>query len=246
MTTERSRHLATHPGSSTNGRSSRASGLSWSATRSTLPVPTTSHDDGRVQADASTGPARPAPASIAWFQLGQMTSRSWTRRATTPTPAIPAMRLPAPPPPSTTSLQADTADAGTHGHRTPTLDTGRRTPGRSDARTGHWAPVAWTGTRGHWTLALDTGHWTLDAGRGRGHGDEGTVGIRPPRLPRQRPRAGPPNRVPVDSAAALGNHDGSAVGHLLGRSAGKAAPRRIAVLESDGWRVERAARLHPL
>jgi hypothetical protein len=28
----------------------------------------------------------------------------------------------------------------------------------------------------------------------------------------------------------LANHDGSAVGHVLGRSAGKAAPRRIALL----------------
>jgi len=38
MTTERSRHLAAHPGSSTNGRSSRASGPSWSTTRPTSPL----------------------------------------------------------------------------------------------------------------------------------------------------------------------------------------------------------------
>jgi hypothetical protein len=158
MTTERSRHLATHPGSSTNGRSSRASGLSWSATRSTLPVPITSHDDGRVQADASTGPARPAPASIAWFRLGQMTSRSWTRRATTPTPAIPAIR-PAPPPPSTTSLQADTADAGTHGHRTPTLDTGP--PDTWTLRRPHQTLGTGRVDRHAWTLDTGTGHWTL-------------------------------------------------------------------------------------
>jgi hypothetical protein len=35
MTTERSRHLAAHPGSSTNGRSSRASGPFWSVTQPT-------------------------------------------------------------------------------------------------------------------------------------------------------------------------------------------------------------------
>jgi hypothetical protein len=70
-----------------------------------------------------------------------------------------ASRLPAPPPPSTTS-RSDTADAGTDGHRTSTLDTGRRTPERSDVRIGHWTAVAWTGTRGHWTLAPDTGHRT--------------------------------------------------------------------------------------
>jgi hypothetical protein len=141
-------------------------------------------------------------ASTARFGLGQMTPVVDTAgdHADTGYPS----RAACPPPPSTTSLQADTADPGTHGHRTPTLDTGQRTPRRSDARTGHRAPVAWTGTRGHWTLALTLGHWTPDAGRGRGHGDEGTVGIRPPRPPRQRPRAGPSNRVPVDSAAALG------------------------------------------
>jgi hypothetical protein len=59
-----------------------------------------------------------------------------------------------------------------------TADTGQRTPGRSDARTGHWTAVPWTGKRGHWSLAPDTGHWTPDAGRGRGQGDEGAAGIR--------------------------------------------------------------------
>ena len=58
-----------------------------------------------------------------------------------------------------------TPDAHTT-HRTP--DTGQRTPGRSDARTGHWTSVPWTGKRGHWSLAPDTGHRTPDTGRGRG------------------------------------------------------------------------------
>ena len=123
--------------------------------------PTTSVDDGRVQTDASAGPAPPAPASSTRLRLRQTTSRAWTQRATTPTPAIPAVWLPAPPPRSRTSLRPDTADAATHKHRTPTPGAGQRTPGRSDARTGHWTSVPWTGKCGHWSLAPDTGHRTL-------------------------------------------------------------------------------------
>ena len=149
MTTERSRHLAAHLGSPTNGRSARACGLSWSATRKPSHRPTTSHNDGRVQADASPGPARPAqPRSPV------PTSRSWTRRASTPTPTIRATRLPAPPTPSTTSPRSDTADAGTHGHRTPTPDTGRRTlrcPHRT-LDTGRVDRQAWKTGRPHRTL----------------------------------------------------------------------------------------------
>src|SRR5215218_7630373 len=134
-------------------------------------------DDGQVHTDASAGPAPPAPASRTRRRRRQTTSRAWTQRATTPTPAIPAIRLPAPPPRSRTSLRPDTADAATHRHRTPTPDAGQWTPGRSDARTGHWTAVRWTGKR-------DTGrshrtpHWTPDAGRGLGQGDEGAAGIR--------------------------------------------------------------------
>jgi hypothetical protein len=59
-----------------------------------------------------------------------------------------------------------------------TPDAGQRTPGRSDARTGHRTSVPWTGKRGHWSLAPDTGHRTPDAGRGRGQADEAAAGIR--------------------------------------------------------------------
>jgi hypothetical protein len=58
-------------------------------------------------------------------------------------------------PRSRTSLRPDTADAATHGHRTP--DSGRRT---ADT----------------WTLRRP--HRTPDAGRGRGQADEGAAGIR--------------------------------------------------------------------
>jgi hypothetical protein len=93
-------------------------------------------------------PAQPAPASTARLRLGQTTSRSWTRRATTPTPAIPAVRRPAPPPCSTTSLRSDTADGGTDKHRTPTPDAGRL-----DAQT----PAPDTGHRSSGQARVDTG-----------------------------------------------------------------------------------------
>jgi hypothetical protein len=146
--------------------------------------PTTSHDDGQVQTDASAGPAPPAPASSTRRRLRQTTSRAWTQRATTPDPGHPSHRATCPPPRSRTSLRPDTADAATHRHRTPTPDPGQRTPGRSDG-TGHWTPVAGTGKRGHWTLALDTGHWTPDAGRGRGQVTTARPASGPPGPPRR-------------------------------------------------------------
>jgi hypothetical protein len=187
-------NLAAHP--APYRRTILARGCVLSATRSPCHCPTTSHDDGQVQTDTSAGPAQPAPASSARLRLGQTTSRSWTQRATTPTPAIPAVRRPAPPPRCITSLRPDTADAGTHGHRTP--DTGQRTPGRSDARTGHWTPVAWTGTRGHWSLAPDTGRRTLAEDTDRVTKARPAAG--PPGPPRRATPLGRPNRVPVDGA----------------------------------------------
>jgi hypothetical protein len=144
-------------------------------------------DDGQVQTDASAGPAPPAPASSARLRLRQTTSRSWTQRATTPTPAIPAIRLPAhrrAPGPhfGRTQRTRQRTDTGRR-HRTPdswtlrrphrTLDSGPvdRQPWTLVARTGHRTPDT-----GHRTP--DTGHRTPDAGRGRGQADEGAAGIR--------------------------------------------------------------------
>jgi hypothetical protein len=65
-----------------------------------------------------------------------------------------------------TAALHDLTSAGHSGRgnaRTP--DTGQRTPGRSDARTGHWTPVAWTGTRGQARVDTGRSHRTLDAGR---------------------------------------------------------------------------------
>jgi hypothetical protein len=172
MTTERSRHLAADPARLPTGDPHTHPAHPGRPRGRPSHCSTTSDDDSQVQADASAGPALPASASIARFRLGQTTSRLWTRQATTPTPAIPAMRLPAPPPPSTTSRRT------------------QRTRERMDTGRQHWTPDAWTlrcphrtldsgRVDGHaWTLDARTGHWTPDAGRGRGHGDEGTAGIR--------------------------------------------------------------------
>jgi hypothetical protein len=96
------------------------------------------------------------------------------------------------------------ADAGCPDARTPnwTPDTGHpdtRTPGRLDAHTGHWTPVAWTShTRGHWTRTPDTGRRMLlrtgQADKARPAPD--ILGHHAERL-----SAGTPYRVPADGAS---------------------------------------------
>ena len=173
----------------TNERSWRAPGLSWSATRSSWPLP--NHLPRR----------RPGPnRRLGWPSTA---CASFERQAPTQADDEPGMDAagdhadPGQPQPYGCLPHAALQDLTSAGHsgrgnaQTPdahtarrTADAGQRTPGRSDAHTGHWTPVPWTGKRGHWSLTLDTGHWTPDAGRGRGQGDEGTAGIRtswPPR-----------------------------------------------------------------
>jgi hypothetical protein len=81
-------------------------------------------------------------------------------------PDHPSRTAACPRPRSRTSLRPDTADAATHRHRTPdsgrrTADAGQRTPGRSDAHTGHW-----TRSRGQASVDVArTGHRTPDTGR---------------------------------------------------------------------------------
>jgi hypothetical protein len=139
-------------------------------------------------------------------------------------PGHPSHRAVCPPPRSRTSLRPDTADAATHRHRTPTPDahTGPRT---ADTWTLGWHRTLDTHRwdRQAWTLDARTGHRTLDAGRGRGQGDDGTVGIR-------------------TSWAAMPSD------RTLGRPTVFlwTAPRRTAVLDDFGSSVERTATLHPL
>jgi hypothetical protein len=99
-------------------------------------------------------------------------------------------------------------------HRTPTPDAGQRTPGHSDARTGHWTSVPWTGKRGcrsHRTP--DTGHWTPDAGRR-------TLAEDADRLTTARPASGPPG--PPRRATARWDAQPCSCGRRLRRSAAHA------------------------
>jgi hypothetical protein len=159
MTTQRSRRRAAHPGSPPTG-DPRAH----------------SANPGRHAVDPAT--AQPPPTTTAKSKptppLTQQTYASLDRQL--PTRAAdelavdragdhadaghPSHAAVCPTAPSTTS-RSDTVDAGTHGHRTPTLDTGHQTSGRSDARTGHRTAAAWTGTRaaGHPHQTLDSGRW---------------------------------------------------------------------------------------
>jgi hypothetical protein len=172
------------------------------------------------------------------------TSRSWTRRASTPTQAIQprgclAHRRPPRPHPGRIQQTRERPD------------TGRRTPGRSDARTGLWTPVAWTDTRGRWVSAPDTGRRPLAA-------DVDTLtkaqpASAPPGPPRPAAaRWATPTVFLWTAPAALGDHDGSGVGPSAGArlpaalpgscaAAPPAKPRPGALLSSDDFRVERRA-----
>jgi hypothetical protein len=117
------------------------------------PLLTTSHDDDQVQVDPPLAPARP----VASFE-GQAPTSS-RRHAAMDTagdhadPAIPAVRLPAPPPQPVTSCPSDTADAATHGRRGP--DTGHLDAQTPAPDTGHVDRHPWDTGRSHRTL--DTG-----------------------------------------------------------------------------------------
>ena len=166
MTTQRG-----HRQLSTDGRFSRASSLSRSATRSTWPLPNhlprrrpSPNRHLRWPSTACTSFERQAPTRAdqepVMDAAGDHADRGHPSRAA----ACPTAR-------STTSLSADTAGAETHRHRTPTPDAGRQTP---DARrrtpdSGHLdAPTAApdTGHRSPGQARVDTGrsHRTLDAG----------------------------------------------------------------------------------
>jgi hypothetical protein len=167
-------------------------------------------------------------------------------------PSHPSRRLPGPPPRSTTSLRSD---SGRGNARTPDDHTGHR---HLDAQTP--APDTGRLDRHVWTLDARTGHWTPNAGRGRGKGDQGTAGIRTSRAHHaERPRAGTPKVFLWTAPAALGSPCRLGVRppasarlplrttrRLLGRSAAK--PRLGALLSSDdyGSSVGRRSGGHPV
>jgi hypothetical protein len=146
--------------------------------------------------------------------------------------------------PSMTS-RSDTADTGAHGHRTP--HPGQRT---ADTRTPH--RTLDSSSRGQARADTGCSLRTPDAGRGRGHGDEGTAGIRTswaaaPNGGAQDTQPCPsgqrPQRVATMTAQrwATCQHETAArsTRHLLGHPAGQ--PRLGALLSSDdfGSSVER-------
>ena len=95
-------------------------------------------------------------------RLRQTTSQAWTQRATTPTPAIPAIRRPA-----HAALQ-DLTSAGHSGRgneQTPDAHTGRRTADTWTLRRPHRTLNSGPVDRQAWTLVARTGHRTLDTGR---------------------------------------------------------------------------------
>jgi hypothetical protein len=208
----------------TDERSSRAPGLSWSATRSSWPLP---NHLPRRQPSSNRRLGWPSTACAGFEtrrRLRQTTSRSWTQRATTPTrPSQPYGCLP------TAALQ-DLTSAG-HSARgnaqTPDADTGRPDSGHLDAQ----------------TPALDTGHRTLAEDVDRVTTARPASG--PPAPPRRATARWTPNRVPVDSPCRLGGEAAfqreiASRRQLLGRSAG--VERRLgALLSSDEFRVERRA-----
>ena len=172
-------HLA-----STDRRSSGASGLSWSATRSTWPLPpplTTTAEPSRRRRWPST-----ACASLS-ARLQLVRRRAGRGHGGRPRrPGGPSRAAACPPPRSLTSFRPDTADAGTHGQRMPTGD---RTP-----NTGDRPADTWTLRRPHrtldtgrvdrqvWTLVAGTGHRTPDGDAGRV--TTARVASRPPGPPR--------------------------------------------------------------
>ena len=205
------------------------------------PPPTTT---ARSKPTPRLGPAPPAPASTTRLDPGRRraghgrSGRPRRPRPSQPYSCLPHRRAPGPHFGRTQRTRQRT-NTGRQ-HRPP--DSGRRTatPGRSDARTGHWTSVPWTGKRGHWSLTPDTGHWTSDAGRGQP--DEGAAGIRTSWATTPSDRAlGRPTVFLWTAPAALGSpcrlggeaafqREIASRRQLLVARRGRAAPRRTAVL----------------
>jgi hypothetical protein len=184
MTTERSRHLAAHPGSPTNRAilaRIRPILVNDAVDLATAPPPPTTV--------AESSRRRPWPSTACASLANQVPmSRSWTRRASTPIPAIPATRQPAPPPPSTTSPGRTPRTPGTHGHRTPTADahSGHRTPDTRTLRRPHRTVGTGRGDRHAWTVDVRTGRRPLAEDATKARPASAPPGCRRPRPARGR------------------------------------------------------------
>jgi hypothetical protein len=176
--------------------------LSWSATRSSWPLPnhlpTTARSNRRLGWPSSACPS---------FEHEAPTQADHE-------PGMDAAGDHADPghPSHTAACHAALQDLTSAGHsgrgnaQIPDAHTGRRTADtwRSDARTGHWTPVPWTGKRGHWSLAPDTGH---------GHR---TLAEDVDRVTKARPASGPPG--PPRRATARWDAQPCSCGRRLRRS----------------------------
>ena len=184
--------LTTHGGRRqlpTDGRCSRASSLSWSATGRPAPLPTTSHDDDQVQVDSPL-------AQHGLRQLRGPAPTSGRRRAVVDTAGDHADSGPSQPCGAGPRHARDLFPVGHSGRRNArTPDAGRWRPdsGHLDAQTPAPDTGHWTGPVEHRTLAPDTGHRMLDT-----NADTVTtaqLASGPPWPPRERPQAETPNRA---------------------------------------------------
>jgi hypothetical protein len=181
-------------------------------------------------------------------------SRSWTQRATTPTPAIPAIRRP-------THRRAPGPHFGRTQRTRQRTNTGRRHRTPDSAHLDAQTPAPDTGQRSRGQASVDTGRWhrTPDTGRGRGQADEGAAGIRTSwaTTPSDRTLGRPTvflwtAPAALDSPCRLGDdaafqREIASRRQLVGRSAG--VERRLGALlslDDCGSSVERTAKLHPL
>ena len=181
LTTERGRHRLP-----TDGRSSRIQPLPVDhavEAATAQPPPTTTTPSSRPAA----GPARPRPASSATVHLGQTCRCGHAGRPCRP-PAIPAARLPAPLPRTTT---IPVGHSRRWKARTPDGHTGRRRPdtGHLDAQTpapdtGQLASHPWDTGRSHRT--------PMRTGRRQHSRRPDLLG-----LLAERPHTGTPSRVPA-------------------------------------------------
>jgi hypothetical protein len=162
MTTQRSRRLAAHPARHQRAIPAPIQPIPVAHAVNPATTPTNSHDDGEVQGRRLRWPSTAYASLDRQVPTRAADELAVDRAGDHADAGHPSHTAVCPTAPSTTS-RSDTVDAGTHGHRTPTRtpDTGHRTPGRSDARTGHRTAAAWTGTRaaGHPHQTLDTGRW---------------------------------------------------------------------------------------
>jgi hypothetical protein len=201
MTTERGRHLAAHPSSPTNGRSSPASGPPGrprGRPRHGPPPPTTTAKSTPTPPLAQHGLHQPrSPGSDSGRRRAGRGHGGRPRRPrpSQPRGCLPHRRPPRPPGRTPRTRNPRTPDA--------TLDTGA---GHLDAQTP--APDTGHRSRGHCPLAPDTGHShrTLDTRTGRAD-----------RVTKARPASAPPG--PLRPAAARWDAQPCSCGQRLRRLA---------------------------